>query len=288
MNWTHVSEALPNWHVPVLLTDGKQILVGSAYRDDNAKNKCEWKACGVSGYEWDWDFDIDPNQVTHWMPLPPLPSNAQAGSRMKIALCLPFYSTDCKSYFALSLMKTRWPDNAEIQVFQTLGTWTPNAMVQFVDASLQSGADFMVMASVDVGWSPDTIKRMIGHNKQVIGAWSSGRMSPFPCHVADEYDAERKLFRPVKDARARSGLERVCAVGGELTVYRMDVFKIIPRPWFFGPDSVLTDRLMTEDYHFAAQAHKHGVEIWCDWECNVIHNADGLVTDEGELHAIKL
>lgn len=79
MNWTHVSESLPEIGVAVLLTDGNSILVGqredAAYRAERGEKTWRWTACGVSGYEWDWDFDdyYTSDPVTHWMPLPDMP-----------------------------------------------------------------------------------------------------------------------------------------------------------------------------------------------------------------------
>jgi hypothetical protein len=71
MNWTHVSESLPEMGTPVLLTDGKTILVG--LRVECARGKgWRWAACGVTGYDWTWEFEdyLTPDPVTHWMPLP--------------------------------------------------------------------------------------------------------------------------------------------------------------------------------------------------------------------------
>jgi hypothetical protein len=78
MNWTHIETALPDFGVPVLLTDGRSILVGERGKDawrGEGKPQWDWRACGVSGYEWEWDFDDD-ELVTHWMSLPALPGKA--------------------------------------------------------------------------------------------------------------------------------------------------------------------------------------------------------------------
>ena len=57
---------------PVLVTDGKVIVVvarsnlyGDAWPD----------AVGFGGYEWEWDFEW--KDLTHWMPLPPLPDKTR-------------------------------------------------------------------------------------------------------------------------------------------------------------------------------------------------------------------
>jgi hypothetical protein len=77
--WNNVSEILPEFDVPVLLTDGETVLVG--YRVDASYRKGEqekwyWAPCGISGPEWEWDFDdsYGDDQVTHWMTIPKLPN----------------------------------------------------------------------------------------------------------------------------------------------------------------------------------------------------------------------
>ena len=81
MNWIHVSEGLPAFHVPVLLTNGRDsILVGERDRRrcpiHSGEKAWKWQACGVGGYEWEWEFDgfYGGDPVTHWMPLPNLPT----------------------------------------------------------------------------------------------------------------------------------------------------------------------------------------------------------------------
>ena len=214
------------------------------------------------------------------------PIQSPPSQKKKLAVCIPIYNTDCKIYFALSLAQTQWPENTEIMFLQGMGMLTPNACKQFVDASQKWGADHMMIVSVDVGWKPDAVIRLLAHNKPVVSGWASGRTSPFRCHAANEIDVEKGKFKPVSDPENHHGLEQVKAVGGELTIYNMDVFKDIPSPWFFGPETVATGRQMSEDYFFALQAHKHGVDIYCDWDVQLRHCVDGLTTIGGKLVAM--
>jgi hypothetical protein len=76
MKWTHVSKNLPDIGAPVLLTDGKSILVGERVNAEYRVDKpWRWVATGVDGYELEWDFDFygSKDPVTHWMTLPALP-----------------------------------------------------------------------------------------------------------------------------------------------------------------------------------------------------------------------
>lgn len=200
-----------------------------------------------------------------------------------MTVCTPHYNTECKSYFTRSMLQAAWPKDTQITFLKSMGQWTPGALKMFVDKSRELGADHMTLISVDTDWDSDTVAKLVSHDKDVISGWSSGRYAPFRCHVAGEIFPEKRLFKPIADPQNHHGLEKVSAVGGELVVYNMSIFDKLPSPWFFGPDMVKSDKIMTEDYFFAVQAWKHGVEIWCDWDVDIRHCADGIVTSRGKL-----
>ncbi len=65
--WISVKRSLPIIkNKGVLITDGETIVTASL--DKNGS----WGFHGFSGYEC--EFDFLPDEVTHWMPLPDLPS----------------------------------------------------------------------------------------------------------------------------------------------------------------------------------------------------------------------
>lgn len=74
-NWIPVSEGLPPLETPVLVTDGKQILVGKLSTQTWPDEGVYWEAIGVEGYEWEWDFEdiCKKRLITHWSALPALP-----------------------------------------------------------------------------------------------------------------------------------------------------------------------------------------------------------------------
>ena len=206
---------------------------------------------------------------------------------MKIGVCLSNYYEDAKIYFAVSLMKTKWPQGSEVNLLLGSGSWWGKAMQMMVKSHLNWGADFIVYIATDIGWEPNDIAKLISHNLPVVCGWGSGRMPPFHCHVTDLYDPKTNRFRTIKNPAERKGVEKVVSVGGELMAFRKDVFEKIPAPWFFAPEMIRGDDFMTEDYFFAVQAQKYGVDLYVDWDVKVQHAVAGLVTYDGKLRARK-
>ncbi len=202
---------------------------------------------------------------------------------MKIGLCLPAYDENCKTWFALSLWRTRWPENAEVEIALSSAQWVCNAMKQMVEKHLKWGADFIVLLATDVGWRPDDIKKLIEYNFPIVSGWASGRCAPFNCHVCDAYDKEKDAFRVVQKPMERKGVEQIVANGGELIVFRKDIFEKIPSPWFFGTEMIGKDRMSTEDYFFAKKAMQYGVDMYVDWDVKLQHATSGLKTYNGSL-----
>jgi len=70
-DWIRVSDRLPEFDVPVLLTDGKHIHMGQRQRDNYYTAGWKWSSYWCDGYDLEWAFDD--RTATHWAPLPSLP-----------------------------------------------------------------------------------------------------------------------------------------------------------------------------------------------------------------------
>jgi len=73
MKWIKFKNKHPEEHVGVLITDGKIISAASVHYIDKEKKNYFLMPEGIGGYEWEWDFD-NTESVTHWVPMPKLPS----------------------------------------------------------------------------------------------------------------------------------------------------------------------------------------------------------------------
>ena len=201
---------------------------------------------------------------------------------MKICFATPASSSDVKFWFYKSSMQTVWPPNStRIDLF-SLGMGRVKAENSYAAIMLELNADFLVIASVDAAWSPHTISALIAHNKPIIAAPSRNRFHPFHCHVCDSFDPLTNTLHTVQDPEARKGLEQVVACGGELSVFRRDLFLTMPPPWFCDsfvhPSAPKTAPPLSQDYNLCIQAATFGIPTFTDWDFWASHYADGLVT----------
>lgn len=58
-------------YTPILVTDGSVIVSGEWGGLYEGIDTDFLDPVGLSGYEWEWNFEL--SELTHWMPLPPLP-----------------------------------------------------------------------------------------------------------------------------------------------------------------------------------------------------------------------
>lgn len=72
--WISIKDQLPEGDVGILVTDGKVVVTACLCYLKNEPRW--WSAHGFGGYEWEFDFSstFKDNAITHWMPLPDLPS----------------------------------------------------------------------------------------------------------------------------------------------------------------------------------------------------------------------
>ena len=104
----------------------------------------------------------------------------------------------------------------------------------------------------------DTLKKLLAHDKPVVGATYARRVPPFHALTMTEEGEHRHIT---------SGLQRVRLLPTGCMLIRMDVFDQLIKPYF----NLATegDQLRGEDYYFCEQLLARGFEIWCDGDLSV-------------------
>ena len=217
-----------------------------------------------------------------------LPPTSVISKAVKILFCTAHFNEWCHIQFAYSLRETKFPVGAEVRIASCMGCSCEKAMDTFAKACVDENYDIMVFACNDAGWKPDAVLQLIADDKDVVSGWSGGRFHPFGvkaftkifrdrCQMACDPD----LNKQIKDGK-KHGLERVYSVAGELQVYKVDVFRRIPYPWFSGVCNPKGEPT-TPDFAFGFKCYDAGVETYVDWDVPLKHHSAGMMTENGQL-----
>ncbi|MDE1900401.1 MAG: hypothetical protein KGI37_02010 [Alphaproteobacteria bacterium] len=114
-------------------------------------------------------------------------------------------------------------------------------------------ASHLLFLDTDMVFPVDTMKRLLAHDKDIVGATYSQRMPPFhPLTVTE--DGEH--------AHVTAGLQRVRLLPTGCMLISTSVFDALEKPYF---NLVAEgDQLRGEDYYFCEKARAAGFDIWCD------------------------
>jgi hypothetical protein len=142
------------------------------------------------------------------------------------------------------------------------------------ERALASGAEWILYLDDDQVLAPDTLMRLLKHDKDIVSALYVAREAPFVPHVYDEED-ERGFCLPQLLAQGSSGLRQVLATGAGCMLVKAKVLRAMERPWWrLGQ---ITSDGWGDDLNFCHRAREAGFEVWCDLDTAVGHQTSGTL-----------
>jgi hypothetical protein len=142
------------------------------------------------------------------------------------------------------------------------GTLGPHNRWLAGQQAIHTNCDYLWLVDNDMAFPPDTLPRLLAHQKELIGAAYHYRVLPRRT-VVKTLNASGEIIIP--DAATFPKEPFVChAIGSGCKLVTVEALKRIPQPWFalaWGPDGALTK---TDDVWFCEQAKKAGIQTWCD------------------------
>jgi len=210
---------------------------------------------------------------------------------MKIVFFTPHYRDGLGyGFYWESKARTLWPKGAQVTFFDPVGMTTPGACNEAVNVARTVGADWLVVTAFDVAWKPDTIIRLMAHDKDVVGSICMSQYWPHRWHAMVDYREDECAWGMV--ANRQRGLQRVDGIGGGFWLMKVSVFDRVEEPWFEFK-TVDKKRTHPEDLSFSRKALAAGVELYVDWETPIAHSAsgwyswaDGCLVSQAELRKI--
>lgn len=129
-----------------------------------------------------------------------------------------------------------------------------NARNSCVAAAQDAKADYLMFIDSDMVFPPDTIDRLMAHDKDIVGGTYVRRGPPF--------DNLGKSIDPDQDKK--SGLVEMSHIPTGMLLIKMSVFNKLPKPYFrYGVEESL-GIINGEDMTFCRMVREAGFRIYCD------------------------
>ncbi len=132
------------------------------------------------------------------------------------------------------------------------------ARFMLVKAAREAEADKILMIDSDHTFPPDTISRLLAHDKEMVGATYVRRRPPHNIlgRTLEGYNFNSKL----------TGLQKVGLMPLGCMLIDMWLFDKVELPWFCVGFDLKRQLWTGEDFGFCTGVRQHGYDVWCDFE----------------------
>lgn len=185
--------------------------------------------------------------------------------RPLVAFCVPSSETWKASfgYAATRLGITSTLAGLDVVLVNERGGDAAENRNKMTALGLANKADWFLFADADMTFPPDALVRLLEWNVDVVGADYRNRHQPFQ-KLGLDLEAKRATDDP------EGGLVERGILGLGLLLFRADVFRKMPAPWFarlWIPQAATPDNpfgFSTDDTYVCHYARHHGFKVWCD------------------------
>lgn len=172
----------------------------------------------------------------------------------KTPVCDVFY--DC--FYGLQL-----PPDSSISRAR-LGT-VPGNLNKIIECA--KDFDYVFIVEDDSMFAPDTVIRLLQHNKDVVAGLCLSRQYPFKPYIYELAGTDDINFRPLKPED--EGLIKVAATGMGGILIKMSVFDKLKKPYFY--TTFIEEVEWGQDILFAKSLVRAGIEVFCDTDVPIWH-----------------
>lgn len=164
-------------------------------------------------------------------------------------------------------------EGIDFKVSCQIGGYKPASMNNIVKEVLAEGYDYYMSIDCDMVFPPDGIIRLLDNNKAIVGANYSVRgnaVNGNPREAVVKIADDKGKLKSMAVHDLPKQLFKCFSIGNGFTLYKADIFKKIPEPWF---EARVDDsgNFSTEDVHFMAKANAAGIKVWCNPKIQMGH-----------------
>lgn len=194
--------------------------------------------------------------------------------KTRIIIGIPTASALLHRRFVQSLMSLQYPQGVDADINIVEGYQIPFARNRIVQHALELDADYVFFIDADMIFPPDTLKRLLNHNVDIVNALAFRRTSPhYPCIFS--WDEENECYITADYSSSKTSLMKVDACGMPCILIKTEVFKKMKQPWYY-----YRDNLFSSDLTFCWEASKLGYDINIDTFLKIGHIGEEVIIDE--------
>jgi choline kinase len=178
---------------------------------------------------------------------------------IKLSLGMPVYDSVKIETMMCTMLAVRELD-CEIHLNFRKGLYIHDNRNEIVRAAQKVGATHLMFIDSDMTFYPDSIKRLLAHDKDIVGVLYNTKQTP--SYSTIKMVDENGDFISMPGEKIPNELFPCFSVGSGFMLIKMHVFDKIKKPYFEFGD--YKGQLMGEDVMFCKKANEVGFTIWCD------------------------
>lgn len=124
-------------------------------------------------------------------------------------------------------------DNIVFGSFSMEGSVITRSRNLCVKKALEMNADYLMFIDSDLVFPANAMKRLLAHNKDIVGATYNMRMEPYRTLGRMKLLPGETEPAQVERRIASGGIHEADELPGGFMFIKMDVFRRIPKPWYF-------------------------------------------------------
>lgn len=154
----------------------------------------------------------------------------------------------------------------------------PDNLNLLVKAAQEYDCTHLFIVEDDSTFAPDTITRLLAHDKQVVAGFCRSRSFPFRPYIYNGLGEDGLEWYNLKPED--QGLIRCAATGMGGILMDTDIFKVLKKPYF--SSYFVGEKSWGQDIVFGKSLIEAGIEVFCDLDV-VIDHATRCVISSGKV-----
>lgn len=156
--------------------------------------------------------------------------------------------------------------NVRIALAMRLGSVIADKRNKICQDAIQGGYDYVFFVDSDVQFPPDTLQRLLEHDKDIVGALYFRTYHPYEPNLTEKRKIGKQTLLLVPKEWDREKLFKCWSIGTGTMLIKVSVLKALQEKlgneWFrFAPIEGIP---AGEDVFFCNEAGKAGFEVWVD------------------------